>query len=172
MPEAGGTITDVNISIRFGKHDGETFGVNAGGTPYYNEIVFQLIGNVVGADPTAHLIDANSWGVGSGGFLDRTITFDEAAGSVVNSGAAPVAGTFRTTGNAGALGLGQFNGLTLEAGDWTLFIQDTVGADALDFYSTTLNVTVADVPDAGGTLTLLGGALVALSGLRRKLFKA
>lgn len=168
IAESGGTISDVDIAIRFGKHDGETFGVNQGGTPYYNEIVFSLTGNVVGTDPTADLISANSWGSGSGGFLDRTITFDESAGSVVNFGSAPIAGTFQTTGFAGGFGLDQFNGLTLEAGSWTLFIQDTVGWDALDFISAELKVTTSSVPDGGTTLVLLGGALTGLGALRRK----
>jgi hypothetical protein len=169
IAESGGTISDVDISIRFGKHDGQTFGVNPGGTPYYNEIVFSLTGNVIGTDPTSNLISANSWSAGNGGFLDRTITFDESASSAVNSGFEPVAGTFRTTGFAGGSGLDQFNGLILEAGSWTLYIQDTVGADALDFISAELKVTTPSVPDGGTTLALLGGALTGLGALRRKL---
>ncbi|MEK0450764.1 MAG: motif [Verrucomicrobiota bacterium] len=174
--ESGGIISDVNIAIRFGKHDGETFGVNAGGTPFYNEIVFQLIGNTVefGTSTIANLIDASSWSSGTGGFLDRTITFDEQASQVVNFSSEPLAGTYRTTGNGSALGLSQFNGLTLAAGDWTLFIQDTVGSDALDFISAELTINAgpveppASVPDGGSTVALLGFAMSAVAGARRK----
>lgn len=174
--EAGGIISDVNISVRFGKHDGESFGVNAGGTPFYNEIVFQLIGNTVefGTSPIADLINASSWTAGSGGFLDRTITFDEQASQVVNFASEPLAGTYRTTGNANNLGLSQFNGLTLAAGDWTLYIQDTVGADALDFISAELTISTgpvessSSVPDGGSTVALLGLAMSAVAGARRK----
>ncbi len=166
LAEAGGTITDVDISVRFGKHDGQSFGFNGGGTPYYNEIVFSLTKD---AGPTANLISENSWSSGSGGFLDRTITFDESAAQVVNFAGAPLAGTYRTTGFAGGFGLNQFNGLTLTPGAWTLYIADTVGSDALDFYSATLNVTVNNaVPDSSTTIILLGLAIGAMGAARRK----
>lgn len=169
--QAGGTITNVTISIQFGKHDGQTFGVNPGGTPFYNEIEFSLIGNTGGPALTANLISAGSFNTGSDGFLDRTITFDESAGSVVNVNPDdPAAGTFRTTGFAGGLGLNQFFGSTLAAGDWTLVIRDTVFADGLDFHSATLNITVDGVstPDAGSTFALLSLAIVGLGALRRR----
>jgi subtilisin-like proprotein convertase family protein len=86
----------------------------------------------------------------------------------VNFSTEPLAGTFRTTGFAGGFGLNQFNGLILEAGDWTLYIQDTVGSDALDFHSAELRVTTASVPDGGSTLVLLGLTLSSFAGLRRK----
>lgn len=168
--ESGDLITDVDISITFGKHDGEAFGVNLGGTPYYNEIVFSLTGTVVGIDPTANLISAGSWSAGSIGFLSRTIIFDESAGSVVNFGSEPTAGTYRSFGESGGLGLSQFNGKTLEAGSWTLFIQDTASADALDFYAATLKVTVdsSSVPDNSATVACLGLALGVIGLVRRK----
>jgi len=140
--EAGygtGQIFDVNISINFAKADGESFDPPyPGGTPFYNEIHFHLTspgGTVV------HLIEPSSWGAGSGQF-DGTITFDDEAGSVVNFGAAPVAGSFRPTG-PGALS--DYDSLTADSalGTWTLFIQDTVGLDALRFRSFTLNIATA-----------------------------
>ena len=45
-----------------------------------------------------------------------------------------VGGTFHPVGNLSA-----FNGLDA-LGDWTLFVQDTVGADRLDYYSACLSV--------------------------------
>jgi hypothetical protein len=163
--ESGDVINDVDISIDFGKHDGENFGINAGGTPFYNEIVFTLTN---GTD-TARLIDAGSWSSGSGGFLSRVITFDESASQVVNFTSAPQAGTFQTTGFGSGFGLDQFNGQVLQPGVWNLFIQDTTGADALDFHSATLKVTVTDVPDTTATFGLMLVGLSAMALARRKL---
>lgn len=168
--EAVGNITDVDIAIEFGKHDGESFGVDAGGIPYFNEIVFRLTNpqNTV----TANLISAGDFNNGaSPGFLG-TITFDEAAANVVNVDPnRPQAGSFSTPG----LTLNGFNGTPVVAGDWDLFIQDIVGQDALDFYSATLTITTdsVDVPEPGQVaamaMVLLGiGGTLARRSLGRK----
>lgn len=155
---SSGQVLDVDIEINFAKADGQDFdGPYPGGTPFYNEIVF-LLESPTGTQMT--LIAANSWGAGSGQF-DGTIRFDDSALQVVNFGAAPVAGTFQPTG-PGLLGV--FNGENA-LGDWTLTIQDTVGADSLRFRFATLDVTVPEP----ATLLLLGTAIV---GVMRRRFSA
>lgn len=159
-----GIVQKVLIAINFAKADGESFDPPfPGGTPFYNEIVFRLTspnGTVV------DLITAGSFNTGSGQF-DGTILFDDAAAQIVNVNPnTPQAGTFRPIGSLAT----QNGGPAL--GNWTLFIQDTVGADALRFRSFTLTVTtgVADVPEPG-TLVLFGALAVAGAGYARRRLK-
>lgn len=128
---AGTAVNSILISIDFEKYDGETFGVNGGNTPFYNEIEFLLTNP---QNVTTSLIAAGSFNAGSGGFRG-VITFDDAAANVVNVNSnSPQAGTFRPTGSLASLFSG--NGV----GTWTLGIRDTVGADHLGYYSSTLTL--------------------------------
>jgi hypothetical protein len=175
--EAGfgtGTIASVLVSVNFAKADGESFDTPfPGGTPFFNEISFGLTGP---SSTLVTLIATGSWSSGSGQF-DGTILFDEAAASVVNSGAAPVAGTFRTTGP------GSLNDFVSQSalGIWTLTIGDSVGGDALRFRSFDLTINTIDrlnAPGASiavatpepGSWALMGAGMLALGalGLRRK----
>jgi len=161
-----GTITSVLVSIDFAKADGEAFDPPfPGGTPFFNEISFTLTSP---ATTQVALIADGSWAAGTGQF-DGVITFDEAADSVVNFGAAPVAGTFRTTGP------GSLNDFIAQAalGVWTLGIGDSAGGDALRFRSFTLTLNT----DSGGSavpepssMALIGLGLLGLGvrNLRKK----
>jgi hypothetical protein len=156
-----GIVTSVTISIDFAKADGESFDPPfPGGTPFYNEIHFALTSPNA---TTIQLIAAGSWGSGSGQF-NGVITFDDLAAQVVNFGAAPVAGTFRPTGPGS---LADFMGGPA-LGNWTLFIEDTVGADALRFHSATLNVTTDTAVPEPTTMVLLGSGVAALIARRRR----
>ncbi len=113
-----------------------------------------------------NLINEDSFDSGSSLF-DGAITFDDAAAQVVNYDVnSPHSGTFRPIGS-----LADFNG-SAAGGTWTLFIEDTVGADSLRFHSFALEVTTADggVPEPGSlSLILLGGAAIAIGTLKRRL---
>ena len=148
--EAGfgnGLIQDLDVIINFAKADGESFAPPfPTGTPFFNEVVFRLtspLGTVV------NLINSGSFNVGSGPGFDGTIRFDDAAAQVVNVNRNLIqAGTFKPLGL-----LSDFNGQSA-LGSWTLFIEDTVGADSLRFRSAQL------VAEAGGTQAIPTPALL------------
>jgi len=150
---AGGTVVNsVTIAIDFEKYDGETFGVNPGGTPFYNEIVFTLTNP---QNVTTTLIGSGSFTTGSGGFRG-VITFDDLASLFVNNDPdTPQAGTFKPTGTGTMTDLNSLNGV----GTWTLGIQDTTGSDHLGYYSAGLSLNGgASAPEPGTlALALLGG---------------
>ncbi|PTY03758.1 hypothetical protein DB347_21235 [Opitutaceae bacterium EW11] len=155
---AGGAISDVNISVTFDKADGEGWDL-LGGTPYLNEVNLTLsyLGN------TTSLIAGGSFNSGSALF-SGTITFDDDAAQVVNVNQSLIqAGAFRPTGS-----LAIFNSLMMAPGDWTLLVEDTVGADALRFHSATLEVTYGSPVPEPSTYGLIGAAaLLGLVAVRR-----
>jgi MYXO-CTERM domain-containing protein len=120
-----------------------------------------------GGGTTVNLINSFSFNTGSVGTnFDGTITFDDAAANVANVNPnQPQAGTFRPVNDPAGNALANFNGGTA-LGTWSLFIQDTVGQDALRFRSYTLTVTTQDAGPAPAPepepSTLVGGALGAL----------
>lgn len=163
------TITDVNISITFAKCDDPSLGSSAtvgapcigGGTPFYNEVVFTLThGSTV-----VSLIAAGTWNSGSGpGAGVVEMTFDDSGAALPGL---PTTGTFHAVGN-----LSDFNGLD-PLGNWTLFIQDTTGADRLDYYSACLSINGDTGCGRGtvsepGSLALLGLALLGAGAIRRR----
>jgi hypothetical protein len=90
----GSAVNSVTIAIDFTKYDGQTFGVNGGETPFYNEIFFSRTNP---QSITTTLIAANSFQSGAGGFRG-VITFDDLVSSLVNvNSASPQAGTLPTT---------------------------------------------------------------------------
>lgn len=156
-----GAIQDVDIEIDFSKCDDPLIGptgtsCTGQGFSFNSEIVFRL------TDPfgtTVNLVNAGTYSGQTPG-ARVTVTFDDEAASVVG-GAALVSGSFQPVGN-----LSDFDGHDA-FGVWTLFIQDTVGLDPLEFFSATLSVQIAQVPEPG-SLLLLGGGLIGLAALRRR----
>jgi hypothetical protein len=156
----GGILVALTISIDYTKADGEDLDPPASpGTPFYNEIHFRLDR---AAEPSTTLIAAGHYTTGSGVFsgIQTFVT----GGAVIPFGSSPVAGTFSPTGPGS---LTAYNGLSI-LGTWTLFIQDTVGLDALRFRSVSFTFeTGAAVPEPV-TSALVGSGLLGLAYRRRR----
>lgn len=130
-------VTDVNITVDFHPIDGSDCANPGPSSSFSGEVAFRL----VSPGGTNVLLVSNDFNGGDtyeeANVPRVVVTFDDAAANAVGSTNAglPEDGTFRPVE-----ALSAFNGQSA-AGTWEFWFQDDTGADALCFYSATLEIS-------------------------------
>ncbi len=154
----GSQVLEIQASVRFMKADGEAYGVNNGGTPYYDQINLQVVSPL---GTVQNLIAPGDFQDGSntGGFGLSEIHFRAGSGfSLTNVDPnTPQAGSFRPTGN-----LRNFENET-PAGSWTLNLGDSVAEDGLSVDRWRLRIWSGDPQATVSSSSSFGNVLVGSS---------
>lgn len=153
------TVLDLNVTLDFTKCDDpiSSSGACIGpGTPYFNEIGFTITSP---SGTTVDLVLFDTFPVGTVG--DRfEVKFDDSAPTDFSALPLPMSGTYKPAGT-----LSDFIGETT-FGVWTVTFSDSFVADPLSLNVIKLEFN-APIP-VPAALPMLGGALAAVYGLRRR----
>ncbi|GLC24338.1 PEP-CTERM sorting domain-containing protein [Roseisolibacter agri] len=157
------TITLANAGFVLGAGNNVTVRINGLSHTFMNDLAAFLVYTPTGGGPSIEAVLFDN--VGGNGDPHGSFSFNSGFGTSIGS-INLAGGDFAPLGS-----LAVFNGVSV-AGDWTLRVEDQVGADAGSYQSWDIGLATTTTTPEPGTWALMGSGLLGLAGVAHRRRKA